>query len=247
MVFNEPNYSTSHESSNWNSYEQHKVLVSVEIVLFTIRDGTFEVLLLKRDTPPFLDFWELPGGLLRMDIGQRGESTDDAALRELNKAIGQTGATLRHLEQLGTYGDPNRDPREERTISIAYMGTGPNLADHQESGGASFLPVRYVREELSDKIAFDHRGILKNAISKLKTEIEHSTLATSFCSPAFTMSELRNVYETILERKLDPGNFQKKALSTNGLLKEVDGMNREAATRGRPAKLYNAGPASNYI
>ena len=176
---------TRQEPSEKYSDERNKVLVSVEIVLFTIRNGVFEVLVLKRNSPPFLDFWELPGGLIRLDIGQRGESADDAALRELTRAAGLTGTSLRYLEQLGTYGDPERDPREERSIAIAYMGIGANVAEPPEQNGASFVPVSYVEDELSNKLAFDHSIILTDAISKARMGVEYSRLAAGFCASFF--------------------------------------------------------------
>jgi len=242
MVLNHSSTFTPQEPSEKYSHERNKVLVSVEIVLFTIRNGVFEVLVLKRNSPPFLDFWELPGGLIRLDIGQRGESADDAALRELNNVTGLTGASLRYLEQLGAYGDPDRDPRDERTIAIAYMGIGANVADPPEQSGASFVPVSYVEDELSNKLAFDHSIILTDAISKARMGVEYSRLAAGFCASSFTVSELRQIHEIILGKKLDPGNFQKKVIAAEGYLTEAGNSERVPATRGRPAKLYNAEP-----
>ena len=242
MVLHHSGSFTRQEPSEKYSDEQHKVLVSVEIVLFTIRNGVFEVLVLKRNRPPFLDFWELPGGLIRLDIGQRGESADDAALRELTRAAGPTGTSLRYLEQLGTYGDPERDPREERSIAIAYMGIGANVAEPPEQNGASFVPVSYVEDELSNKLAFDHSIILTDAISKARMGVEYSRLAAGFCASSFTVSELRQIHEIILGKKLDPGNFQKKVIAAEGYLTEAGNSERVPATRGRPAKLYNAEP-----
>lgn len=245
MTLNHSSNFTHQEPSERYSHERHKILVSVEIALFTIRNGVFEVLLLKRNSPPFLDFWELPGGLIRLDIGQRGESADDAALRELNRATGLAGASLRYLEQLGTYGDPDRDPRDERTIAIAYMGIGANVAEPPEQNEASFVPVSYVEDELSNKLAFDHSTILSDAISKTRMGVEYSRLAAGFCTSSFTVSELRSIHETILGKKLDPGNFQKKVLAAEGYLTEADESERVTATRGRPAKFYNAVPNFN--
>ncbi|MBF82786.1 MAG: NUDIX hydrolase [Actinobacteria bacterium] len=245
MVLSHSSNITLQEPGEKYSHERHKVLVSVEIVLFTIRNGVFEVLVLKRNSPPFLDFWELPGGLIRQDIGQRGESADDAALRELNRATGLTGASLRYLEQLGTYGDPDRDPREERTITIAYVGIGANIAEPPEQSGASFIPVSYVQDELSNKLAFDHSAILSDAISKIRMGVEYSRLASGFCTSSFTVSDLRHIHETILGKKLDPGNFQKKVLAAEGYLTEAGESERATATRGRPARLYNAVPCFN--
>ena len=245
MVLNHSSNFSHQEPSEKYSHERHKVLVSVEIVLFTIRNGVFEVLVVKRNSPPFLDFWELPGGLIRLDIGQRGESADDAALRELNRSTGLTGVSLRYLEQLGTYGDPDRDPREERTIAIAYMGIAANAPELPEQNGASFVPVSYVEDELSNKLAFDHSIILSDAISKTRMGVQYSRLAAGFCTSSFTVSQLRHIHEIVLGKKLDPGNFQKKVLAAEGYLTETGQSERLAATRGRPAKLYNAVPCFN--
>ena len=227
--------------------KQHKVFVAVDIALFTIRDGIFQVLMIKRGVPPFLDFWALPGGLIRMDIGPRGETPEEAALRELKLETG-LAAGFGHLEQLGTYGDPDRDPREERTISIAYVGIGPELPDPtggSDASHASFLPVIEVNEELSDQLAFDHSLILKDATARARAKLEYSTLGTKFCSPTFTISELRAVYETIWGTTLDPGNFQKKVLAADSFLEDIGQKAEASATGGRPAKLYRAGAASS--
>jgi 8-oxo-dGTP diphosphatase len=242
----QPTSSTPLEASD-QGINQHKVFVAVDIALFTIRDGMFQVLMIKRGIPPFLDFWALPGGLIRMDIGPRGETPEEAALRELKEETG-LAAGFGHLEQLGTYGEPDRDPRDERTISIAYVGMGPELSD--PSGGsdaslASFLPVAEVEEELTGRLAFDHSLILKDAIARARAKLEYSTLATKFCTPTFTISELRTVYETIWASDLDPGNFQKKVLAADGFLQDTGEKAESSATGGRPAKLYRAGPASS--
>ncbi|MDG1845504.1 MAG: NUDIX domain-containing protein [Acidimicrobiales bacterium] len=231
---------------NW-SVEDHKVLVAVDIALFTIRDSKFQVLLIKRGIPPFLDFWALPGGLVRMDIGLRGEEPEEAALRELREETGLSKG-LGYLEQLGTYGSPNRDPREQRVISIAYFGIGPNLEDpigDSDASHATFMPVDQIAAEISSQLAFDHNEILFDAIERARAKLEYSTLATKFCSPAFTISELRSVYETIWGANLDPGNFQKKVLAADGFLEDTGQKAEASATGGRPAKLYRAGTASS--
>jgi len=241
------NNSTAPSNQGETGMKQHKIFVAVDIALFTIREGTFQVLMIKRGIPPFLDFWALPGGLIRMDIGPRGETPEEAALRELKEETGLI-AGFGHLEQLGTYGDPDRDPREERAISIAYVGIGPELSD--PSGGsdaslASFLPVVEVEEESIGQLAFDHSLIVKDAIARARAKLEYTTLATKFCSPAFTISELRAVYETIWGTRLDPGNFQKKVLAADGFLEDTGQKAESSATGGRPAKLYRAGSASS--
>ena len=225
--------------------EDHKVLVATDIALFTIKDGMFQVLLIKRGVPPFLDFWALPGGLIRMDIGERGEEPEEAALRELKEETG-LAKNLGYLEQLGTYGSPNRDPREQRVISIAYFGIGPTLEDPEGGSDASHATFVPVEKAISDQVdlAFDHRLILTDAIKRARAKLEYSTIATQFCTQDFTISELRKVYEIIWDTELDPGNFQKKVLSSPGFIMDL-GRNAESSqTGGRPAKLYSAGTES---
>ena len=233
------------QSTEALTIEDHKVLVATDIALFTIKDEKFQVLLIKRGLPPFLDFWALPGGLIRMDIGERGEEPEEAALRELKEETG-LAKDLGYLEQLGTYGSPNRDPREQRVISIAYFGIGPTLEDPEGGSDASHATFVPVEKAISDQVdlAFDHRLILTDAIKRARAKLEYSTIATQFCTQEFTISELRKVYEIIWDTELDPGNFQKKVLSSPGFIMDL-GRNAESSqTGGRPAKLYSAGTES---
>jgi 8-oxo-dGTP diphosphatase len=222
--------------------EQNMIRVAVDIALFTIRDEKFQILLIKRGIPPFLGFWALPGGLIRTDLGQSGEDPESAAIRELREETGLTVAPG-YIEQLKTYGHPDRDPRN-RVISIAHMGIGPTL-DNPTGGSdathAEFVPVKDVSNDY--KLAFDHETIIADAIDRARNKLEYSTLATEFCSPEFTMTELRNVYETIWGKPLDPGNFQKKVLGCEGFVEGVGRTSPTSSTGGRPAKLYKAGPA----
>lgn len=230
------------QSTKALTIEDHKVLVATDIALFTIKDEKFQVLLIKRGLPPFLDFWALPGGLIRMDIGERGEEPEEAALRELKEETG-LAKDLGYLEQLGTYGSPNRDPRDQRVISIAYFGIGPTLEDPEGGSDASYATFIPVEEAISDQInlAFDHQLILTDAVTRARAKLEYSTIATQFCGREFTISELRKVYETIWDTELDAGNFQKKILSSPGFITDL-GRNADSShTGGRPAKLYSAG------
>ena len=220
----------------------HKVLVATDIALFTIKDGVFQVLLIKRNVPPFLDYWALPGGLIRMDIGERGEEPEETALRELHEEIGLI-KDFGYFEQLGTYGDPYRDPREQRVISIAYFGIGPSLEDPEGGSDTSHATFVAVEEAISDQmnLAFDHRLILTDAIARARAKLEYSAIATQFCGREFTISELRKVYETIWDAELDAGNFQKKILKSRGFIHDLGKNANSSQTGGRPAKLYTAG------
>lgn len=216
--------------------------VAVDVALFTIRDEKFHILLIQRGIPPFLGSWALPGGLIRDDLGEYGEDPESAARRELREETG-LAVDPGYMEQLKTYGRPNRDPRN-RVVSIAYLGIGPNLQDPiggSDAQHAEFVPV----EDLSNglKLAFDHSEIVKDAVERARSKLEYSTIATEFCGEEFTISDLRRVYEIVWGVSLDPGNFQKKVLSCNGFLEEVGKNSSAPSSRGRPAKLYKAGSA----
>lgn len=230
------------QSSEALASGDHKVLVATDIALFTIKDGIFQVLLIKRNVPPFLDYWALPGGLIRMDVGERGEEPEEAALRELKEETGLT-KDFGYFEQLGTYGDPYRDPREQRVISIAYFGIGPSLEDPEGGSDTSNATFVAVEEAISDQmnLAFDHRLILTDAIAIARAKLEYSAIATQFCGREFTISELRKVYETIWDAELDAGNFQKKILKSPGFIHDLGKNADSSQTGGRPAKLYTAG------
>ena len=218
------------------------IRVAVDVVLFTIRDEKFQVLLIKRGIPPFLGFWAVPGGLIRTDIGHSGEDPESAAIRELKEETGLTVAPG-YIEQLKTYGNPDRDPRN-RVISIAYIGIGPTLDN--PVGGSDATHAEFISvEDLNDdfKLAFDHQTIVSEAVERARSKLEYSTIATEFCPPEFTISELRHVYEIIWGTSLDAGNFQKKVLKCDGYLEEVGKTAPSTSTGGRPAKLYKAGSA----
>ena len=235
-------YSKDAGQSIQNANERNVIRVAVDIALFTIREGKFQILLIKRGIPPFLNFWALPGGLIRTDLGELGEDPERAAIRELREETGLTVAPG-YIEQLKTYGNPDRDPRN-RVISIAHMGIGPTL-DNPTGGSdaihAEFIPVEGINED--HKLAFDHETIINDAVDRARSKLEYSTLATEFCPPEFTITELRNVYEAIWGTSLDPGNFQKKVLGCEGYIEEVGKTSPTSSTGGRPAKLYRAGSA----
>ena len=239
MQGNDSSDALSHQSTKALTIEDHKVLVATDIALFTIKDEKFQVLLIKRSVPPFLDFL-LSWGLIRMDIGERGEEPE-AALRELKEETG-LAKDLGYLEQLGTYGSPNRDPREQRVISIAYFGIGPTLEDPEGGSDASHATFVPVEKAISDQLdlAFDHRLILTDAVARARAKLEYSTIATQFCDREFTISELVSI-RTIWDAELDPGNFQKKILKSRGFIHDLGKNANSSQTGGRPAKLYTAG------
>lgn len=196
-----------------------------------------------------------PGGFVRPD-----EDLAQAAARELVEETGlqahdpsvpvqDNGA---HLEQLATYGDPERDPRM-RVVSVAHLALAPDLPAPRAGGDASnarWAPVEellqqdgYGREgEPVAPLAFDHAQILADGVERARSKIEYSSLATAFCPPEFTVGELRRVYEAVWGVALDPRNFHRKVTGTPGFLVPTGGTTTRQG--GRPAQLFRAGGAT---
>lgn len=212
-------------------------LVTVDLAIFTIRNGALMVLLIERGEEPFQGHSALPGGRVR-----RRETLDQGARRELLEETGVDGSRL-HLEQLGAYGDPDRDPRG-RVVTIAYLALGADLPE--AVGGSDAAHARWVPVEeliaMSTPLAFDHVRILDDALERVREKLEYTTVATVFCPEPFTLSELRAVYEVIWGRELDPSNFRRKVTKAEGF---VDPMGEQRAQpAGRPAALYRKGGSS---
>jgi len=170
-----------------------------------------------------------------------GERLDHAALRELSEETGLDGRLL-HLEQLRTYDAPGRDPRG-RVITVAHLALGPDLPDPvagTDASDAAWVPVASALSE-AEPLAFDHRVILHEALEHARSRLEYTTVASAFCVEPFTVTELREVYETIWGVRLDPSNFRRKVTRAERFL-EPTGEKR-VAELGRPAALYRKGPA----
>jgi 8-oxo-dGTP diphosphatase len=210
--------------------------VAVDLAIYTVRGGKLQVLLIERGEPPYLGQAALPGGY----VGP-SESLIDAAVRELEEETGIDGRRL-HLEQLGAYGDPARDPRH-RVVTTAYLALGPDLpmpTAGTDAKEAHWVPVAYALADAGD-LAFDHAGILRDALERVRTQLEYTTIAAAFCPEPFTISDLRQVYEAVWDQALDPSNFRRKVLRTDRFI-EPTGAQR-LPDLGRPAALYRRGDA----
>jgi len=222
----------------YDSREFPPFAVTVDIAIFTIIDDEFSLLLIQRGGEPFKDAWALPGGFVQPD-----EDLDAAAARELSEETAIDSAS--HLEQLKTYGAPERDPRM-RVVSAAYWAVVPKLGTPSagsDARHARFVPVREIEADDYD-LAFDHQLIVADAIERARAKLEYSAIATSFCDLEFTLSELRKVYETVWGVPLEPANFARKAQQCDGFLHPLDRTIPPPSGTGRPAQLFRAGPAT---
>ncbi|MEM1262559.1 MAG: NUDIX domain-containing protein [Pseudomonadota bacterium] len=206
-------------------YDYPHPAVTVDISIFTIRGDELKVLLVKRALAPFRGEWALPGGFVDID-----ESLTDAAMRELRE---ETGVEAAYLEQLYTFGEPRRDPRE-RVISVAYYAL--MASDTLEIRAASDAEgVGWFRLDELPALAFDHAEILDMALQRLAAKLGYSTIALQLMPAEFTMAELRHIYELIGREQLDARNFSKRILALDVI--EPTGKNRRDGAH-RPAKLF---------
>ena len=231
---------TTYDATTYDATAFPPFAVTVDLVVLTVRSDALHVLTVERGVEPYQGCAALPGGFVHID-----EDLIDAARRELRE---ETGIPISgsHLEQLGSYGTPNRDPRM-RVVSIAYLALAPDLpvptAD-TDAAAATWSPVGPL---LADPtlLAFDHGRILADGVVRARGKLEYTPLATAFCPAEFTIGELRRVYEVVWGQSLDPRNFHRKATSTPGFLVETEASTTRSG--GRPARLYRPGPASRLI
>ena len=206
-----------------------KLLVTVDVVLFTIRERRLHLLLIKRLAKPYESRYALPGGFVLED-----ESLDDAAIRELHE---ETGIKEVYLEQLYTFGDPKRDPRG-RVITVAYYALVPaNQILHAgtDASDAAWFPVTEL-----PPLAFDHRKIAEYAHQRIRNKLDYTNVGFELLPERFTLTELQLVHEAILGQLLDKRNFRRKIIQ-RGIVKPT----KEWQHTGRkPAQLYRFNQAT---
>jgi 8-oxo-dGTP diphosphatase len=207
------------------TYKYPHPAVTVDGVVFGFDDADLKVLLIQRAQAPFEGKWALPGGFVEMN-----EGLDVAVRRELEE---ETGITRLYLEQLYTFGEPKRDPRE-RVISVAYYAL-VKLADHAVRAASDARNVAWFPVADLPALAFDHEDIVEMALKRLKGKVRYEPVGFELLAEKFPLSELQHLYETLLEQPLDKRNFRKKILGM-GLLADTGDIQQDVAHRA--ARLY---------
>lgn len=198
--------------------------LTVDVIIFVMKEGALNVLLVKRAHEPYIGKWAIPGGFVRY-----GEALEDAALRELRE---ETGVKNVYLEQLYTFGKPGRDPRGH-VVTVAYFAL--LSAEVEIEAGSDASNAEWFKITKLPPLAFDHHSILTYAIERLRNKLEYTTAGFKLLPEKFTLSELQRVYECVLDKKLDKRNFRRKVL----LLKVLDPLNEwKREGMSRPAQLF---------
>jgi 8-oxo-dGTP diphosphatase len=205
---------------------KQSIKVSVDAVVFGYdQEQEISILLIKRKFEPFQKFWALPGGLVKDD-----ESLEDAVRRELKE---EAGIDVNYLEQLYSFGKPDRDPRN-RVVSVAYFGL-VRPADYQLSAETDAEDVAWFNIKKLPRLAFDHKVILDMAIKRLRSKLAYEPIGFELLDKKFPFSDLEKLYQILLDRELDRRNFKKKIMSY-GFLEELDEVVQKKS--GRPARLF---------
>ncbi len=219
--------------SSRHSLSFPRPLTSVDVVIFSIKSEQLKVLLIRRnadDSEPAPDKWALVGGFVDINKDVNLEAT---ALRKLKE---KTNVISPYLEQLGSWGSLNRDPRGWSTTHVYFALISGDLAAKPTRGGnakdAQWINVEGNGVNLS--LAFDHKEILATAIIRLKNKVEYTSLPAYLMPDAFTLTELQRNYEIVLGRKLEKSAFRTRILSTD----LVEPLEDYKLGSNRPAQLY---------
>jgi 8-oxo-dGTP diphosphatase len=208
-----------------HTYEFARPALTVDIVVFALDEKDLQVMLVERDLKPFAGQWALPGGFVRVD-----ESLEEAARRELEE---ETGLNNIFLEQLYTFGDLNRDPRE-RVVTVAYYAL-VNFEGHDVHASTDARNAAWFAVNDLPRLAFDHEKILKSAHERLKGKVRYQPIGFELLPEKFTLRQLQHLYEVILDRELDKRNFRKKVLGME-IVKETNEIEKDVAHRA--ARLF---------
>ncbi len=211
---------------------EQKIILTVDVVLFTLVEGGLQVLLLKRTHEPYMDQLALPGGYIHAETDVDSRAGARRVLKE------KTGLVSPYLEQLYSFSGGARDPRGW-SVSIAYYAlVDSTVLIEQGPTACTLLPV----DDLP-QLPFDHNRIIAFAVERLRNKSAYSALPCYLLPPAFTLTELQKTYEMVIGNKLDKSAFRRK-------LNDLDFLEPVAEVRTgvhRPAQLYRIRPTRNLV
>lgn len=197
--------------------------LAVSTVIFALRGGKLMIPLVQRIRDPYLGKWALPGGPLQM--------TEDLASAARRSLLTTTGLEPKYLEQLYAFGDPGRSP-EQRVVSIVYWAlVNPSEAIDQ----FEYENVSWFEADCVPELAFDHNLIVEYSLWRLRNKLSYSRVARGFLGERFTLAQLREVYETVLQVELDPGNFRRSIEAAGNIIPTGE---RLIGGSHRPPMLY---------
>ncbi|MCH2235595.1 MAG: NUDIX hydrolase [Crocinitomicaceae bacterium] len=202
--------------------------VAVDAIVFGYnRDSGVSLLLIKRKYEPFKGEWAIPGGFVHDN-----EPLEDAVERELEE---ETGIKINYLEQLYTFGSPERDPRR-RVVTVAYFGLVKSSQFEKLKASTDAEEAKWFNIKSLPKLAFDHKKIIKLAIERLRGKISYEPIGFELLDKKFPFSDLEILYATLLDRPIDRRNFKKKVMHL-GILDELDEKAKSSGA-GRPGNLF---------
>ncbi|MFZ4260622.1 NUDIX hydrolase [Sphingobacterium sp. HJSM2_6] len=201
---------------------------TIDCVILTFDDGELKVLLAERNEYPYKDWWAIPGYFVN-----KYEEMEDAVARIL---LEMTGLKDIYMDQLAAFAGVKRHP-EGRILTVAYLA----LVQMDEVRNKIATGTTYMKQlkwfpitELPD-LAFDHKEIIELSVDRLKRSVTFSTAPYELLPTKFTLTQLQQVYEGLLNKKLDKRNFRKK-INNLGYLKELNEYQKGVSYRA--AKLY---------
>jgi ADP-ribose pyrophosphatase YjhB (NUDIX family) len=212
---------------NYNIHDYEVPLASVDLCIFSIVDQALKVLVVKRAEYPYIDRWALPGGFV--DIS-KDQDLDNTAMRKLEE---KTGVKTPYVEQIQTVGNNIRDPRGW-SLTVLYFALIAQSEASSKTGPLEAIRWVTLREAEKLDLAFDHLVLLKKAIERLRNKVSYTTLPVHILPREFTLSDLQNAYEIIMNHAVDKKAFRRR-IDAADLLIETGEARQDG---GRPAKLY---------
>jgi 8-oxo-dGTP diphosphatase len=209
-----------------NKNSDIKIAVDAIVFGYSKQDGV-SILLIQRKYEPYKNGWAIPGGFVLAD-----EALETAVKREL---LEETGIKVNYLEQLYTFGEPNRDPRQ-RVIAVAYFGMVKTGMYQELKASTDAANAKWFNIKQLPTLAFDHKQILQVALERLKAKIRYQPIGFELLDKTFPFSDLEKLYAALLDKELNRRNFSKKILSFDFL--EETGKLSKPDGKGRPSKMY---------